>query len=422
MGWPADCPVRRFRQRSSDGWTEHDALNGQNGFDYARYDTASAGVLADFLSPAANTGEAAGDSYISVEGLVGSGLDDVLRGDNNVNDIHGLEGNDFIDGRGGADYLGGENGNDHLIGGAGWDVLDGGSGFDYARYDTAGAGVVADLLTPGGNTGDAAGDSYISIDGLVGSGFDDVLRGNDSSNDIHGLEGNDIIDGRGGDDYLGGENGNDHLTGGAGPDVLDGGSRFDYARYDTAGAGVVADLLSPGTDTGDAAGDTYISIEGLVGSGGGDTLAVTTTSMIFTVLAAMTASMAGAAPMSSAEKAGDDVFIFRRGEANGDILVDFTGNGAAAGDSFQFEGYGTAGAGATFTQLDATHWHQFIGRRRSRHHHAVEWRVSSCQRRPVCLSAREPAQHRAARAVAALDPAAAALILLRPARRETRPT
>jgi Ca2+-binding RTX toxin-like protein len=55
-------------------------------------------------------------------------------------------------------------------------------------------------------------------------------------------------------------------------------------------------------------------------------------------------------------EAGDDVFIFRRGEANGDILVDFTGNGAAAGDSFQFEGYGTAGAGATFTPLDATHW------------------------------------------------------------------
>jgi len=38
------------------------------------------------------------------------------------------------------------------------------------------------------------------------------------------------------------------------------------------------------------------------------------------------------------------------------ILVDFAGNGAAAGDTFQFEGYGTAGAGATFTPLDATHW------------------------------------------------------------------
>jgi len=42
--------------------------------------------------------------------------------------------------------------------------------------------------------------------------------------------------------------------------------------------------------------------------------------------------------------------------SNGDTLVDFTGNGAAAGDTFQFVGYGTAGAGATFTQLDATHW------------------------------------------------------------------
>ena len=55
-----------------------------------------------------------------------------------------------------------------------------------------------------------------------------------------------------------------------------------------------------------------------------------------------------AAPMPSAE------FSPRR--SNGDTLVDFIGNGAAAGDTFQFVGYGTAGAGATFTQLDATHW------------------------------------------------------------------
>jgi serralysin len=93
------------------------------------------------------------------------------------------EGNDFIDGRGGEDYLGGENGNDHLIGGASPDVLDGGNGFDYARYDTAGAGVVADLLSPGANTGDAAGDTYISIEGLVGSGGGDTLRGDNNVND-----------------------------------------------------------------------------------------------------------------------------------------------------------------------------------------------------------------------------------------------
>jgi hypothetical protein len=34
-------------------------------------------------------------------------------------------------------------------------------------------------------------------------------------------------------------------------------------------------------------------------------------------------------------------------------VLDFAGNGAAAGDSLQLVGYG---AGATFTQNDATHW------------------------------------------------------------------
>lgn len=53
---------------------------------------------------------------------------------------------------------------------------------------------------------------------------------------------------------------------------------------------------------------------------------------------------------------GDDDFIFHAGQANGDVIVDFIGNGAAAGDELVFRGYGTAAEGATFVQLDATHW------------------------------------------------------------------
>ena len=51
--------------------------------------------------------------------------------------------------------------------------------------------------------------------------------------------------------------------------------------------------------------------------------------------------------------AGNDTFVFIIGQGNGDTVVDFAGNGAAAGDSLQFVGYG---AGATFTKIDATHW------------------------------------------------------------------
>ena len=51
--------------------------------------------------------------------------------------------------------------------------------------------------------------------------------------------------------------------------------------------------------------------------------------------------------------AGNDTFIFNVGQANGDTVVDFAGNGAAAGDSLHFVGYGP---GASFTNIDATHW------------------------------------------------------------------
>jgi VCBS repeat-containing protein len=54
--------------------------------------------------------------------------------------------------------------------------------------------------------------------------------------------------------------------------------------------------------------------------------------------------------------AGNDTFVFYRGEANGDTVLDFNGNGSRLGDRLEFHGYGTADQGATFTQVDATHW------------------------------------------------------------------
>jgi Ca2+-binding RTX toxin-like protein len=46
---------------------------------------------------------------------------------------------------------------------------------------------------------------------------------------------------------------------------------------------------------------------------------------------------------------GNDTFVFSAGQANGDTVFDFAGNG----DSLQFSGYGV---GATFTNIDASHW------------------------------------------------------------------
>jgi serralysin len=245
------------------GGTGADSLNGGTGLDLAGYGDASSGLIADLLYPHVNSGEAAGDSYVSIEGLVGSGFADSLRGDNSSNLLYGGDGNDYLFGRGG---------NDALAGGPGADYLDGGAGIDAVSYGTAPTGVVADLLYPGVNTGDAAGDSYVSIERLYGSSFADDLRGDNFANLIIGGAGDDTLHGRGGNDTLSGGDGNDMLFGGPGADLLIGGNGLDLASYGTAASGLIADLLYPSVNNGEATGDSYASIEGLVGSGFVDSL------------------------------------------------------------------------------------------------------------------------------------------------------
>ena len=103
----------------------------------------------------------------------------------------------------------GGSGNDVLIGGAGGlrdgdnsagDILVGGSGLDVASYETASAGVSASLSDASTNSGDAAGDVYSSIEGLVGSDFGDTLEGDALGNEITGGQGDDTLRGGAGDD------------------------------------------------------------------------------------------------------------------------------------------------------------------------------------------------------------------------------
>ncbi len=192
-----------------------------------------------------NTGDAAGDTYSGVEDLGGTQFNDVLGGDNGANQLSGGNGNDDMDGLQGADSLYGGAGNDRLIGGAGGDVLDGGAGtYDGASYWNS-AAVRADLAFSATNTGDAVGDSYIGIENLQGSGFNDILGGDNNANTLGGLAGNDNMDGRGGNDTLGGEAGNDTLNGGAGNDVLVGAAGADVFVFNAAiGASNVDTILS----------------------------------------------------------------------------------------------------------------------------------------------------------------------------------
>jgi Ca2+-binding RTX toxin-like protein len=80
--------------------------------------------------------------------------------------------------------------------------------------------VSADLADAEQNSGDAAGDVYVAIEDLQGSGFDDHLLGNSGSNRLSGGAGADVLEGRDGMDTLDGGAGDDRLAGGAGVDTF----------------------------------------------------------------------------------------------------------------------------------------------------------------------------------------------------------
>ena len=291
-----------------NGGAGADIIDGGEGTDSARYNTATGDVWVDLASQGDNKGEADGDQYNSIENLFGSNYNDTLRGDDQNNEIKGHGGNDVLEGREGndtllgdvgndqldgdngadnlwggegIDTLFGEAGNDRLYGGAGNDILnggvgadtiDGGEGTDSARYSTSTGSVLVDLVSHGLNQGEAAGDIFVSIENLVGSNYNDTLRGDDQINQISGYGGDDVVFGNGGNDRLYGGSGNDILLGGSGADIIDGGEGIDRAQYHTANAGVLVDLENQSANQGDAAGDQYNLIENLFGSSHNDTL------------------------------------------------------------------------------------------------------------------------------------------------------
>lgn len=305
-----------------------DQLIGGAGDDAASYAGATAGVVADLKTPQTNTGDAAGDSYDGIEDLIGTRYADTLSGNGGRNRIWGGHGNDVITARGGDDRLRGEGGSDliagdqgndriwagtgydtvlggdgddtiyggrsgdTLIGGAGADQLFGGKGRDFVSYSDAPRGITLDLAAPQNNTGDAAGDSFTSIENFEGSAYGDLMRGHSTRDRLFGGAGNDTLAGRGdndklvggdgkdllkgddGRDHLRGDDGNDTLRGGAGDDTLEGGSGGDNLRGD-GGRDSLNGQAGNDALSGDDGADTLMGGNGrdtLNGGGGNDML------------------------------------------------------------------------------------------------------------------------------------------------------
>jgi Ca2+-binding RTX toxin-like protein len=158
----------------------------------------------------------------------GTNFNDTLFGTAYADEIHGRNGADVLFGYGGDDLLFGEMGNDTLIGGAGADLLDGGEGFDTASYASSTSSVYVNLAANTGAYGDAQGDTFNSIEKVIGSNYTDVLVANDAGVVFEGGAGHDYLTGGAGVDNLIGGAGDDTLQGGDNLDVLTGGSGADH--------------------------------------------------------------------------------------------------------------------------------------------------------------------------------------------------
>ena len=246
-----------------DGGDGADAITGGAGFDTVSFAGSNVGVRADLESRIGQGGFAQGDTFIGVEALSGTRFRDTLGGDGQANTLFGLGGDDTLEGRGGIDTLLGGAGDDTIDGGTGGGIIDGGEGSDTASYFFSDAGVTISLVDGIADGGWATGDVLTGIENVVGTEFADSLTGDGQDNFLNGGRGDDVLVGLAGDDVLVGERGADTLLGGEGMDTAD---------YSISATGIVIDMADGSASSGDAQGDTFDSIEIVVGSHHDDTI------------------------------------------------------------------------------------------------------------------------------------------------------
>lgn len=160
--------------------------------------------------------------------------DDVLSGGGGDDDLYGGADHDILIGGDGDDDLYGGSGNDHFDGGAGFDVHYGGTGIDTVNYVASASRVLVSLKDNIGlGYGDSAGDTYYSIENVIGSDHNDLIIGTDGigGNALYGGDGEDDLWGEGGDDLIVGGAGNDDMRGGTGRDT------FEWNAYSLNGEG-----------------------------------------------------------------------------------------------------------------------------------------------------------------------------------------
>jgi Ca2+-binding RTX toxin-like protein len=289
-------------------------LDGGGGTDTISFAPLQSAVNVNLTTGIATVGLGSNYTLSNFENIIGSGLNDTLRGDAGDNYIFGGNGNDQFVASGGNDILEGGAGTDYFnylssVGGAytitlgsanvfvtdgatinstlidiewigatsGSDIfhsgpvsrtltLDGGAGVDTISFATETTQVIANL---GGNATGAFGtyNFYNSrMENLIGGSGNDILTGTANN---HLSNGNNHIIGGDGDDIINGNGGND---------TLDGGDGFDTATF-----AAVTNNIAVNTGTGSVSytdssnnpsSSTLISIEYIILGSGNDTITV----------------------------------------------------------------------------------------------------------------------------------------------------
>jgi Ca2+-binding RTX toxin-like protein len=403
-----------------------DVLNGGEGTDRIDYSSAASAITVDLLAQLAGRGEALGDVVSGVEVVVASAFSDVVYGTTLADTLIGDDGDDIFVGRGGADNFDGGNGSDTIsygtsalavtlwldgseanagaaagvtlisvenaTGGGNKDRFgasaaanrfDGKTGFDTVTYQKALSGLVIDMTSAAASTGIAAGDQFISIECVIGSGFDDTIRGSAAAETFTAGQGNDLVEGRGGADQIDGGEGTDtvsfasaasgiaaflgvqnkntgaaqgsrlfnieNLTGTGFDDRLgasrlanhlNGGDGFDWVSYEYSSSYIAIDFSGATANKNDAAGDTYLGVEAFVGTRYNDQIYGTSGVERF------------------AGGNGDDLFVGRGGAdvfdgAFGSDTISFASVGTALTLWLHANGaHGGAAAGVVLTQVE----------------------------------------------------------------------
>lgn len=200
---------------ANDFGTYYQTIWDSNGIDEIRYNGARDAQI-DLTAATLDYSPTGGGVVSFVDGIWGGYT---IAGGVVVENATGGSGDDVLIGNAAANILKGNAGDDILIGGLGNDVLDGGDGFDTVSYIDATSAVNIRLDLKARETGMGV-DTFISIEGVIGSLFNDTIYGNAVVNVLDGAAGDDRIVGSSGNDIIIGGTGRDTMTGGAGADTF----------------------------------------------------------------------------------------------------------------------------------------------------------------------------------------------------------